>query len=411
MSPAKLSQSVATPLAANLTLTFLMSLGTGMLWNAIPFITKVEYKFTQAQNLLLYIVIGLVYVGTALSAGNLVRRVRRWLSARAVLAVVIVMQALICMLPLVFRGPWVAWVVSIIFSATSAVLWPIVESYMSAGRHGAQMRFAIGIWNIAWTAAVAVPLWGMAPLMETSPRLAIVGLGACLLLALAPLVWFAPAPVAHDADQTSRHITDEYPLLLRSARVMLPLSYVLVSAMAPLLPYLLDRLAVAMTWQTPAAATWMMARVVAIALMWRLAFWHGRWGAILLGALAMVLGFALVVTAPALFVLLAGLSILGAGLGIVYYAALYYAMSVGSAAVDAGGKHEALIGAGYAVGPVAALGSLAATEPVQQIGVDVQFEQVLVGVVWALVGLGALSALQPYRRARQRRHSRRATRQ
>jgi hypothetical protein len=39
-------------------------------------------------------------------------------------------------------------------------------------------------------------------------------------------------------------------------------------------------------------------------------------------------------------------------MGLTYYAALYYALAVGHAEVDAGGNFEALIGLGYCVGPL-----------------------------------------------------------
>ncbi len=39
----------------------------------------------------------------------------------------------------------------------------------------------------------------------------------------------------------------------------------------------------------------------------------------------------------------------------VYYSSLYYAMIVKNASVEAGGGHEGLIGAGFALGPVAGL--------------------------------------------------------
>lgn len=45
-------------------------------------------------------------------------------------------------------------------------------------------------------------------------------------------------------------------------------------------------------------------------------------------------------------------------MGIIYCAALYYAMAVGHADVDAGGKHEASIGLGYGVGPLCGLAAM-----------------------------------------------------
>ena len=50
-------------------------------------------------------------------------------------------------------------------------------------------------------------------------------------------------------------------------------------------------------------------------------------------------------------------------MGLTYYAALYYSLSVGHAAVDAGGAFEALIGFGYFAGPLIGLAARAAATP------------------------------------------------
>jgi hypothetical protein len=60
--------------------------------------------------------------------------------------------------------------------------------------------------------------------------------------------------------------------------------------------------------------------------------------------------------------LIAGLAVFGVGMGVIYCSALYYAMAVGNAAVDAGGKHEALIGIGYGGGPICGLLAIAAAD-------------------------------------------------
>ena len=77
----------------------------------------------------------------------------------------------------------------------------------------------------------------------------------------------------------------------------------------------------------------------------------------------MVLGFALSVASPVfgalgLAAFITGLAGMGAGVAAIYCGALYYALSVGSAEVDAGGKHEAVIGLGYTIGPTLGLVAL-----------------------------------------------------
>ena len=73
----------------------------------------------------------------------------------------------------------------------------------------------------------------------------------------------------------------------------------------------------------------------------------------LLGAILLAGGFALVVGVPSLVAITIGLALFCIGHGIIYYAAIYYALRVGNAEVDAGGVHEALIGIGYVLGPLA----------------------------------------------------------
>jgi hypothetical protein len=325
----------------------------------------------------------------AFSAGDVARRLERWISPRGLLVGCIVLQGVAYLLPLVFRGQWVIWTAACVVNGLAAIAWPLIEAYVTAGRHGPAMRSAIARFNLVWMPAVAVPMIAMAPILDTHGRWAIGALVLSNAAALVALPGFRPRPSTHDADEASAHVPPVYPRLLQSARVLLPVSYVVTSAMSPILPYRFEQLGVEVWWETPSTATWMIVRVLAVIVMWRLPFWHGRWGTLLLGAIATVMGFALVVLAPTLAVMLAGFAVLGVGLGMIYYAALYYAMAVGRAAVEAGGTHEALIGCGYAVGPLAgllgaALGGGAAT----------------VAVVWTIMAASTVPAARPYRRAK-----------
>lgn len=120
----------------------------------------------------------------------------------------------------------------------------------------------------------------------------------------------------------------------------------------------------------------------------------------MLGAATMTGGFALVVTGASLWLMLVGFASLGVGLGVIYYAALYYALAVGRAKVEAGGTHEGLIGAGYAVGPLAAL--VGAHLP-RTLGLKIADGAGIVAIVWALIALAGVPALRPYLYARKLR--------
>ncbi len=399
-------QLPVTPLWAVCAVTFLASIGTGVVWNGIAFIAEHQYEWEKWQTLLLYLVMGGTYVVGAFSTGPILRMFDRWMGPRTALAMILLAETIVCTGPYFVHDNWMLWVVAGLISILSSWLWPIIESYLTAGRHGGQMRNAIGWWNLSWTSAVALSLVLMAPLIKEHARMAIVLLGLLHLVAMVGLIWFEPRPGAHDEEMSESAISPEYPLLLRAARMLLPLSYVLTSAMTPLLPYLMDGMGLDIERRTPVTSTWMWVRIAAMAVMWRVGFWHGRWGTLLLGGVAMTAGFGLAVMGLSLPLMLVGLAVFGAGMGIVYYAALYYAMSVGRAAVDAGGTHEGLIGVGYTVGPATGLVGLTAAHQMQASGAKVWEGAVVVGVVWFLVAVAGVGVVRVYWRARKTRAER-----
>lgn len=401
-----------TPLTAILLLTFLGSVSTAVLWSGLSFIAKHGFGYDERWNFALYIVMAATYIVGAFASGPVMRRLQGRFSHRAALAWVFATQTALSLLPLVIKHHIIIWLVGCSTSVLAAMLWPIVESYLTAGRHGSAMRSAMGWWNITWTSAVALSMIGMAPFInEQHPeyaKYAIVALVPVSLLGLLVLRWFARDPAAHDEASWKASITIEYPLLLRSVRVLLPLSYLLIGALSPLMPYRLAEVGgedLGAVWHTPATAVWMLARVLAVAFMWRLRFWHGRWGTLLIGGTGMAIGFAIIVGVDQLMPLLVGLALFGAAQGVVYYAALYYAMSVGGAAVDAGGTHEGLIGLGYTIGPAAALAGL----ELHRAGLMASAAGGIITMVTSAMALAAIPAAAPYLRARKLRRERQPT--
>ncbi|MBK9189986.1 MAG: hypothetical protein IPM33_13685 [Phycisphaerales bacterium] len=85
--------------------------------------------------------------------------------------------------------------------------------------------------------------------------------------------------------------------------------------------------------------------------------------------------------------MIAGLACFGVGLAVTYCGAIYYALEVGQSEVDAGGTHEALIGAGYTAGP--AIGLAAAIGVRQGFLGEEAFEGVILGVATS-VAVGAV---------------------
>ena len=254
----------ATPLPWVLLLTFIASLGTGVFWHGVSFIAKHTYAFDQTRNLVLYALMGALYVIGAVRAGYLTDRISSRLAPRGVMGWCIGLQAVVCVLPIVFVGEWALWITAGTVSFLSAIVWPIVESYVAAGRHGPAMRSAIGWFNVIWMPAMVVPMLLMAPILERHGEWTIGGLAATNFAALITLAFFSPRPADHGAVDLTTHVTAEYPMLLRSARVLLPVSYIVTSALTPILPYRFEQVGVQVWWETPSTATWMIVRVLAL---------------------------------------------------------------------------------------------------------------------------------------------------
>ena len=398
-----------TPVWAAQVLTFLCSIGTGLVTNGIFFLTEDAYGFTRAQNLLLMLVMGASYIVGAKGAGAALRFARRLLpslSSRAFLMGLMLVMAALLMLPAIVKpgrdanggahGVWAVWVVVVIYSPLTGVLWPMVESFLSGGRSGKRLRSAIGSWNVVWSGAIIVPYLGLAALVEQSPILAFELLAGVHVLSAVFLLTFQREPAPHIVEAHEPH-PPVYAELLVVFRMLLPLSYFVYSAMNPLLPSVMRTIGVAPEYRPLLAIAWLAPRTATFAVLSLWHGWHGKWGSPIAGAALLLAGFAMTVLSPLLG---AGLAVLGVGLGVIYAGAIYYAMEVGKAEVEAGGTHEALIGLGYTLGPACGLaaGGVVAGGAVP----ERWFEVVVVAIVSAVAVGGAGPAVRHARRMSRR---------
>lgn len=347
--------SAPAPFWALAAITWLNSLGSGLLWAGIPFITEHRYHFTRGENLTLALVESVIYVTVALLAGPVLRHLqRRGWSTRGWMGTILCTQ-MICV-PLALAGITGVVLAACLLSAVGGALWPLMENYLTSGRHGHEMRRTIGHFNVAWMSATGAALLMMAPLMQSgNPQWGILALAPISGISLVLLRKLPRQPAPHSIEEHRTHVPPGYRPLLHALRFILPTSYVFIAVIGPLLPFGLKDLELEPALTTPLASLWMFVRMATTLVMAYLPFWHGRWGAVGMGVALLAAGFAMIVLAPNLLVMTLGLAAFGAGHGILYYAALYYSMAVGAAEIDAAGLFEALIGVGYIAGPAVAL--------------------------------------------------------
>jgi len=404
----------ARPLLAVLLIVACNSLGTGAVMNGIFFLARSRHGFNEQQNLLLGLVLGATYILGATGVGPLIRRLTRTsrCSPRAALVWIHIAMGLLCFVPYGIEQAWGIWVFAITYSPLTGALWPIVESYLSGGRRGRDLRHAVGSFNLVWASSVIVSYWAMSIVLREqpprwlssfglsgNPMIVITALGAIHVLTIAAVLRLQSAP--------SRHLTDEhephppvYTDLLRATRWLLVLSYILVCALNPILPTRLESLHVDAEAGVRIASAWAVSRLALFLLMQRWHGWHGRWRTTIWAGAALAGGFALTVLASSVGVLITGLALFGVGVGGIYCAALYYAMEVGAAEVEAGGKHEALIGLGYTAGPFIGLAPWLAhgggflSEP--------QIAPMIVALAVVAGGVTLVGALWPLRSSQRR---------
>jgi MFS family permease len=336
------------------TITCVNSLGTGVLWNGLSFLVERDYAYTQQETLALYVGAALAYALAAWWTGSLLRRLGNRVSPRAFLGWIFVAQGLTAPLVLIPGSSIGLVVAATVLSVAGALMWPVVEAYVSSGKDGHAMRRSIGLWSINWMVSVGACLLLMAPLYATGhTRWAMVAVLPISVLSIVCLRFLPRAPAPH-GDQ-HHDAPESYRPMLASARVLLPTAYIVVGAISPILPYAIDALAIDPAWRTPLGSLWLFARAAAVSVLALTHFWHGRWQGLAIAALALAGGFTMAAFAPNTITLVIGLVSIGLGHGLLYYSALYYAMRLERADVDAGGVHEALIGVGYVIGPGAAL--------------------------------------------------------
>jgi len=360
-------------------MTFTEAFATTLVGRGVFFYTVWMLGFSKAANLWLAAAYGTTYVIAAF-ASHLPAKL---LSEKAMLVLTASAQ-LACHLVLAWRfEPTILFVVFSVLGATSGLRWPVIESYVSAGLSPKQTSKAIGRFNLAWAIGVPLGLAATGPIARLLGTLVflipgIVNLTSLLLTGALPT---RPTHLPEDhPDRPGRAELTKLSALLTSSRWLLLTSYAAAWALSALMPTIFEQMGY--KHAAPALSGVLdFVRLLTFILLIHWPDWHGRASVLAISILAMPAGFFMVLFAGNLTTALVGQLLFGLSCGLVYYSALYYAMVVANASVNAGGKHESLIGLGFVIGPAAGLAG---------VGLAGAFESETTGM---LLGIGPLFAI------------------
>lgn len=354
-----MAPSFARPSSAQaiLFLTFIESLGTVLLERGVYFYTHDVLGASERQNLLLATAFGITYVLGALASHGVAARFGERRLLVGSLVALLGVHVLLTVRP---TAPLLALCFPVI-GLLQGIKWPVVESFVSAGRQPEELVGAVGRFNVTWALSVPLALVVSGPLIASgwagslflfAAGCNVLGLAACLAQPARPLHLDASHPARPSAERLA-----SFRSLLAAARWSMLLSYALLFLLAPLLPEVLAGLHLSVSESTQVAAVLDVARVATFWVLGVWPGWHGRALPIVVAIGLMPIAFLLSLFGGSVAAVLAGELLFGACSGLLYTAALYYALLVQNASVEAGGAHESLIGLGFALGP--ALGLLA----------------------------------------------------
>ena len=336
-----------------LVFTFFGSTAGVLLQRAAFFYTSHELHFGAAQNLLLALANGLAYIAGASVSHGATRR----LGERRTLQWNLSIQAALFLIAAARQG-WGFLAALVALSFLTGGLWPVVESYVTAGSSPSRTASAIGRFNVTWGLSSPVALWAAAPLVGSFPRgLFLAGAAVQAVALLMTRTFPAVPPYLPDNHPERPHpeLLRRYVRLCDSARWSMTSSYMMLFLLAPLMPDLFARLQVAPAPATALSSVLDVFRELSFAMLRHYVGWHGRPGLLAAAALLLPVSFASAIASPWLAGLLAAEAVFGLTMGMAYYAALYYAIVIRNASVGAGGAHEGLIGLGFTLGPAAGL--------------------------------------------------------
>lgn len=322
------------------------------------FWTRARYGYSDAANLWLGTVQGLVYTIAPVLGG-------RWGDRHGhdrMVSIGTLGMLLAAALTWLLHLPWLPFLTLPLFIISMCLTWPSLEAavVLHPGRLSTPDR--LGIYNMVWSGLGSVGFFAAGALFRLAPDailLAVLGFHAV------QGVWLMiprPPPDHPDVDRAP-HRGDNLPQTTKRTFKRLGwlgngVGYLMVGGLMTLAPAIGERLGL-----PPASAIWMIgtffvARAVTFVLLWRWPGWHYHLGWTVASLIAGPLALAAIFFSGHLGGLVIALSLLGGAVGLSYYSSIYYSLDYGDEKGEHGGWHESIIGLGGLLGPLSGVGGL-----------------------------------------------------
>jgi MFS family permease len=350
----------------------LMSITGNLLGIGIFFFTTNQFHWTLRQNFELSTCMGAIYVCGALAAFPLSQRFGR----RMPLTVAYLTIGTFSLLAFILRTQPMVVCAILVYDFCSAVSWPIVESLVSSGTSDADvLSRRLAVYNIVWAAVGTGVLAVVGTIIEHMPR-GVFGfsVAACVLSAIiATFGKIEPIKASVQPLHTGPtpppepNLERQRVVALWLSRICVPSMYIIINALAAMLPSLAVIKHLRPAMQTLVSSVWFLMRWVMFMILGVTAFWHTRPRLLLAAAMLLLISFIVITIRPGeifpigesekfdLTIMILGQIGCGLAMGLIYMASLYFGMVLSEGSTEEGGYHEALIGVGTTLGPAAGL--------------------------------------------------------
>ena len=338
------------------TIEGLNSFATVLYFTYLYFLLHAKFGFTNATNLAVAALLGLVYAAAAWQGGKFGQCHGNFAALKLGFGIMAASYLVASQLGTATGLILGAAAVSVGMCFT----WPVLEALISEGETPEGIPRAVGIYNIIWAWTNAVALFIGGTIIEKFGYASIYWLPfAIVLLQLAMTFWLEKiksitnGPASAPATDTNHPSSACAQSFLRMAWLANPFAYIAINTLIAVLPGVAVKFHLSPMFAGFACSPWGFARLATFVALWRWDGWHYRFRWLAAAFVLLIGSFAAILIAPNLWAVLAAQVFFGAAIGLIYYSSLFYSMDASDTKSEHGGIHEAAIGVGNCLGPAA----------------------------------------------------------